>query len=267
LQQTASGAWIQIAGGADINDPSVQGYLKWLRNRYRYTNQGTASGGWSASYWYYRWSSSKAYLFLRAAGVAPAPGNIGLGDIGALPAASAPACSTREIHRDPAADARVALFGAGGAGYYSAQPKDFYYDYGYSILGYQCADGSYACNSAPGTWEAYSRDSYALLVLQRSVGGACVDADNDGECDGGDEGAPILLCDANLDGKITTTDLNAVYAIVKTKYPVAVPVTPQNEWANYNTSGASANTVDINDFWQCYYVGRGMLPKKYTNVD
>ena len=73
-----------------------------------------------------------------------------------------------------------------------------------------------------------------------------------------------MLCDANLDGNVTTTDLNAVYAIVKSKYPVAVAVTPANAWANYNTSGASANTIDINDFWQCYYVGRGMLPKKYT---
>ena len=64
-----------------------------------------------------------------------------------------------------------------------------------------------------------------------------------------------MLCDANLDGNVTMTDLNAVYAIVKSKYPVAVAVTPANAWANYNTNGASANTIDINDFWQCYYVG------------
>jgi hypothetical protein len=37
-QQTASGTWIQIVGGATLNDPSVQGYLEWQRNRYRYTN-------------------------------------------------------------------------------------------------------------------------------------------------------------------------------------------------------------------------------------
>ena len=97
---------------------------------------------------------------------------------------------------------------------------------------------------------------WALLVLQRSTGGVDSPAD---------EQASALLCDANLDGKVTTTDLNAVYAIVKSKYPVAVAVTPANAWANYNTSGASANTIDINDFWQCYYGGRGMLPKKYTD--
>ena len=65
------------------------------------------------------------------------------------------------------------------------------------------------------------------------------------------------------------TDLNALYAIVKgkkAKYPVALPLTSANAWANYNTNGASANTIDINDFWQCYYVARGMLPKKYTAV-
>jgi len=171
------------------------------------------------------------------------------------------------MHRDSAADARIALFGAGGAGYYSGQPKDFYYDYAYEIMRRQQSTGQYTDSLGSGSWNQYSRQSYALLVLQRSVGGGCVDANNDGKCDGGDEGAPILLCDANSDGNITTSDLNAVYAIVKSKYPVAVPVTTQNAWANYTTSGASANTIDINDFWQCYYVGRGMLPKKYTTVD
>ena len=93
------------------------------------------------------------------------------------------------------------------------------------------------------------------------------DSNNDGKCDennGGNEGAPILLCDANVDGYITMSDLNAIYALIRSKYPVATTVTPANAWANYSSNGASASTIDINDFWQCYYVGRGMLPKKYT---
>jgi hypothetical protein len=269
LQQTASGTWIQIVGGADINNADVQGYLKWLRNRYRYSNLGGAGAGWP-SYWYYLWSSSKAFLFLRAAGIAPSAGNIGVNDIGTLPAANAPVCAQREVHRTPATDERIALFGAGGAGYYAGQAQDFYYDYAYEIMRRQQATGQYTDAFSSSSWNTYSRQSYALLVLQRSVGGGCADANNDGVCDGdggGEEGAPILLCDANSDGNITTSDLNAVYAIVKSKYPHAVPVTPENAWANYTTNGASANTIDINDFWQCYYVGRGMAPKKYTTVD
>ena len=66
-----------------------------------------------------------------------------------------------------------------------------------------------------------------------------------------------------MDRGITLSDLRAIYAILSTKYPVAVPVTPQNEWANYSSTGASANTIDINDFWQCYWVSTGKLAKKY----
>ena len=42
-QQTASGLWGQIIGGADLNDPSVQGFLHWLVNRYNYTTTGAAN--------------------------------------------------------------------------------------------------------------------------------------------------------------------------------------------------------------------------------
>jgi len=92
--------------------------------------------------------------------------------------------------------------------------------------------------------------------------------DGEGECDGGDDqGVPIFLCDANLDGEVTKSDVNAPCALVKRKrarYPMVLPLAEANAWANYNDSGASANTIDINDFWQCYDVARGMLPKKYT---
>ncbi len=266
LQQTGSGTWIQIVGGADINDASVQGYLKWLRNRYRYSNLGGAGDGWS-SYWYYLWTTSKAMLFLRAAGVTPAAGNIGVNDFGTLPSGSAPACSEREVHRNPATDARVALFGAGAAGFYAGQPTDFYYDFAYEIMRRQQASGQYTDNFGSSSWNVYSRQSYALLVLQRSVGGGCVDANKNGICDSeeGNEGAPILLCDANSDGNVTSSDLNAIYALIRRDGPVtSVPVTLANSWANYASTGASANTIDVNDFWQCYYVARGMLPKKYV---
>lgn len=184
LQQTASGTWIQLVGGADLNDANVQAYLRWLYNRYRYTNPGSNAldAFWGSSHWYYLWSSTKAYEFLQSSGVTPNAGNLKPGDLGTLPAADAPACAERQIHRDPAADARVALFGPGAAGYYQ-ETKDWYYDYAYTILGYQCASGEYACNGAPGYWNSYSRQAYALLVLQRSVGGGCIDTDGDGVCD------------------------------------------------------------------------------------
>ena len=76
-----------------------------------------------------------------------APGNIGPSNIGLLPAASAPACDYRQLHRDTATDPRVPLFGAGGPGYYSLEPPRVYYDAAYTVLSYQCADGFYGCNS------------------------------------------------------------------------------------------------------------------------
>ena len=194
IQQTASGTWIQMVGGADLNDASVQGYLKWMRNRYRYTNPGGADAGWGSSHWYYMWSSSKAFLFLRGANTAPAAGNIGVDDIGVLPAASAP-CVRRATGctvirwRTRASASSAAMARATMA----VQPQaDFYYDFAYTILGYQCADGSYACNSAPGYWNQYCAPApgcAAWCCSGRSVAAAWT-LNKDGKCDVGDSPAP-----------------------------------------------------------------------------
>jgi hypothetical protein len=283
LQQTSSGMWVQLLGGANVNSPGVQAYMRWLRNHYRWQDLDNMGNSWpSYSYYYYLWSSMKGLLTIQEGGIAPNAGNLGANSFGTLAPGSDPdpgdtlagTCAVRQVHKDPATVTRPAVFGAGGAGFYSAQAQTTYFDYAHTLLGYQCADGNFNCNGAPGSWQnGAERMGWALLVLQRSTGGACADANNDGKCDeegggGGNEGAPILLCDANLDGKVTQTDLNTLYAMVKgkkAKYPMVLPLTSTNAWANYNSSGASANTVDINDFWQCYYVARGMLAKKFTN--
>ncbi|MBI3155299.1 MAG: thrombospondin type 3 repeat-containing protein [Burkholderiales bacterium] len=148
---------------------------------------------WSgASYWYYLWSSFKGMELMRNAGIAPNPGNIGPDDLGILPPAAAPACPQRQDRKLPASYARVPSFGAGAAGIYGDYPAGQYFDYAHQIIGHQCWDGSlpvngndgyFQCNGAPGAWNAYSLQSYALLVLQRATGGACVDSDGDGVCD------------------------------------------------------------------------------------
>ena len=40
LQQTASGIYIQLFGGADVNDSNVQAYMEWIKNHYRYSGSG-----------------------------------------------------------------------------------------------------------------------------------------------------------------------------------------------------------------------------------
>jgi hypothetical protein len=189
LQQTASGLWGQIIGGADLNDDGVQAYLRWLRGRYSYDSIASANGGWSLSYFYYMWSSSKAYQFIEESGVAPEAGNVTTEDLGTLPPDAAPAFAGRLVHRDPAADARVPGFGAEGPGYYAdpAETPRWYYDYAYTLLTLQNPmTGQFLPPANHGIWNQFAAQAYSLLVLERSVGGGCNDTDGDGVCDAED---------------------------------------------------------------------------------
>ena len=196
LQQTASGVYIQLFGGSNVNTPSVQNYIEWLRNRYRWQDLDNLGNSWPGnSYWYYLWSSFKGMELIRNSGIGATGSNLDPADLGTLPAASAPACVVRQVNKDPDSLARVPSFGAGAAGYYTGYPVGQYFDYAHQILGHQCYDGSlpiagsdgaFQCNSAPGAWNNYSRQAYALLVLQRATGGGCVDSDGDGICDSED---------------------------------------------------------------------------------
>lgn len=192
-QQTASGTWIQLVGGANVNDPDVQRYLNWALNRYRYTDiNGNAWSG--SSFYYYLWSSSKAYEFIENSGVEPSAGNVGPEDFGQLDPAAAPACASRQVHLDPATAPRPALFGPGGAGYYDdpAETPRIYFDYAHRLLSVQNNTGLYA---GPGAWNNYARQAYSILVLARSTGGGCIDTDGDGVCDADDN----CVADPNQD--------------------------------------------------------------------
>ena len=164
---------------------------------------------------------------------------------------------------------QVPLFGSGGAGYYGAEAKDFYFDYAYTILGYQCANGHYSCNGAPGRWNEYSRQAYALLVLLRSVGGGCIDSDKDGICDSdeNDEEVEALYCDYDSDGKVELSDAKQIARIITGLPLLTTPLTPKNQWANYANTGRSAEVIDANDFWQCWYAAYGRLPPKYYTIN
>lgn len=182
-QQTASGLWGQLVTGApvNINDVGIQGYLQWLQNRYRYSDHSAPSNGnWVKSYYYYFWSFSKGMGYLEDQGIAPTAGNIGPLDIGTLPA---DALLNRELQRDPAVVARSPIFGPGGVGYYVdvLEPARWYFDLASTLLEQQDAAGEFG----PGMdfWNDCSSQAYAILVLERSLGGGCIDTDGDGICD------------------------------------------------------------------------------------
>ena len=236
LQQTSSGIYIQIFGGANVNSPMVQQYMQWVNNRYRWQDLDNLGNSWSgSSYWYYLWSSFKGMELIRKSGVASDPGKLTGDSYGKLPAISAPACTVRQENKIPADVTRPASFGAGGVGYYTGEPKGQYFDYAHQILGHQCTAaqgnlGYFGCNAAPGAWNGYSQQSYALLVLQRATGGGCVDSDGDGICDSvdncpnvpnpdqkdsnrngiGDACDIVARCDANKDGAIDQLDLTLI---------------------------------------------------------
>ncbi|WP_088280813.1 hypothetical protein [Ideonella sp. A 288] len=238
LQQTASGIYIQLFGGANINTPMVQNYMQWVKNRYRWQDLSNLGNFWPGqSMGYYMWSSFKAMELLRQAGVPPSAGNIGPNDFGTLPAANAPACDVRQVNKEPATFARPAVFGAGAVGFYAGEPKGQYFDYAHQLISMQCANGSFTCTGFPGSWgDSFntSHNSYALLVLQRSTGGGCVDTDGDGVCDTEDncpavpnpgqentygdargdacEPRPIVSCDIDGDRDVDSIDVNAVRA-------------------------------------------------------
>ena len=201
LQQTASGAWIQLVGGANLNDSDEQKYLRWLYHRYRYTDMGGTDPFWgNMTYGYYLWSSAKAYTFLEDSGVPAAPGNLSPDDLGTLAPGSAPAWGGRETHINPATAPRPALFGAGGAGYYNEpeEPARWYFDYAYTLINRQTAAGRF---NTLGPWNDIVEQSYYILVLSRSVGGGCLDGDEDGICDSEDNCPAVDNADqADADG-------------------------------------------------------------------
>ncbi|MBS0366364.1 MAG: hypothetical protein JSR67_11155 [Proteobacteria bacterium] len=246
LQQTASGAFVQLLGGGNVNTPMVQGYMRWVYDHYRYTDIGGVNGAgnlynsWPYTYFYYLWSSFKGMEFIAQQGIAPSAGNLGITSYGTLAPASAPACTDRQLHRDPATVQRVPIFGAGGAGFYSAESQTQYFDFAYSILSYQCADGSFFCSAAAQAggatnpsgqgWARWDTQSYGLLVLQRATG--------------------VVLPTATL-----TTD------IANTTVGTTVHLT----WGSQNANSCAATGGTAGDGWTGNALAAsGMLPVKET---
>lgn len=196
-QQTASGTWLQLLGtGKNINNAAIQGYLRWLQNAYNY-DINTAYESWPSAYLYYLWSSSKAYVLMENAGVPPSVGNIGPASMGTLPVVSSGGYN-REANRSPLTDPQVPLRGSNGAGWYSATTAGWYYDYAYRLMSVQAASGFFP-NPQGSFWSpgpVVADHAYAILVLQRAVGGIVV----------------ISKCDANVDGAITKADLAIISA-------------------------------------------------------
>jgi hypothetical protein len=199
-QQTASALWCTLLGGADVNDATAQGFLSWAKTNYNYQTIYAAYNHWTMSYYYYLWSSSKAYTLMQESGVPTSPAHVDYTELGTLPnaAITLDRADFRLANRDYLTDVDARIGGQAGkyAHYLDQLIKPlWYYDYAYTLMTQQDANGRFTATSMRnngqtainhGCWNTIACQSYAILVLERALGGACIDTDDDGICDSDD---------------------------------------------------------------------------------
>jgi hypothetical protein len=160
---TASGIWCYRLAQVPAGDPRVQAAMAWTRNDYAYAELPRNDLWAGTSDFYHLWALTKAMAV---------SSDDGLG--GALYAEAF-------ADRDP-----------GALGYPEEAPSQ-YFDVAYSLLQWQDANGAWGTGfggSVQG-WSPMSSHGYAVLTLERSLGGVCLDPDGDGLC-GFDDNCPDL---------------------------------------------------------------------------
>ncbi len=151
---TASGVWCYRISGRDASDDQVQNALRWLRDNYQYERQ---TNWWQHSFYYYLWAAAKG-LTVSAGDAAADPDDVFSGDIGGT--------------RDPGSDG------------FPEEPASWYYDFAHLLTSEQSANGSWPTNrpNGSGGQDIVADTGFACLVLERSLGGVCLDLDEDGLC-------------------------------------------------------------------------------------
>jgi hypothetical protein len=148
LSMSASGLWTARIVGLPPEDAGVQRSLSWLRGQYTYQ--------WdNASRFYYLWAAAKG---LEVTG--PSAGALSAADIGG--------------QRNPVADG------------YPEEVREWYYDFAWWLTENQRLDGSWCVSEGRDCRNRMAATAYGCLVLERSLGGVCID-DEDGDFDCGVE--------------------------------------------------------------------------------
>jgi hypothetical protein len=156
---TSSGIWCYRLSQVPAGDPRVQAALGWTRQNYTYD---TMVGPWTGtSDYYYLWAVTKARAVSAADGLGGALYAEAFGDL------------------DP-----------GALGYPEESPSQFF-DAAYTLLQWQDANGAWGTGFGGSIrgWSQMSSHGFAMLTLERSLGGVCLDLDEDGFC-GLDDNCP-----------------------------------------------------------------------------
>ena len=157
---SATGVWGYRLAGLPTGDDRVQRAMGWLRDNYHYDN--THFTAHDTSYYYYAWALSKALEVTVDDGSGEFLFADGVGGV-----------------RDSAADG------------YPEEPVGWYYDFAWFLTERQNEDGSW-CDAdtqgvRPKCWRYESATIFAILTLERSLGGVCFfDDDVDGICEAED---------------------------------------------------------------------------------
>ena len=152
---TASGIWCYRISGVAASDERVQRSLGWLQNNYQYDRQ---TNWWQNSFYYYLWAAAKGLATSVDDGLL-GPDGIFEDDIGGV--------------RNPDDDG------------FPEEPASWYYDMAYLLTSEQSAGGSWPTQRANGSngRDVTADTGFACLVLERSLGGVCLDLDEDGLCE------------------------------------------------------------------------------------
>ena len=152
---TASGLWCYRLSGLPQANGQVQRAMTWLRNNYAYDRQ---ANWWQNSYYYYLWASAKGLEVSHRPDGAEGDGNLYAEDVGGS--------------RDPIADG------------FEDEPRGWYYDFAWQLVTSQSGDGSWPVRRGNGSHghNQTADSAFAILVLERSLGGVCVDEDEDEIC-------------------------------------------------------------------------------------
>ncbi|MEZ4436144.1 MAG: prenyltransferase/squalene oxidase repeat-containing protein [bacterium] len=159
---TASGLWCYRLAQVPAADPRAQRALGWMRQNYTYDRM---IGGFTpTSTFYYFWAAEKALSVSEDDGLGGA------------------------LYAEAFGDRNPAALG------YPEEPPTHYFDYAYTLLQWQNpANGEWGnmFGGSPSGWSQQSSHGFAILTLERSLGGVCLDVDEDGLC-GVDDNCPEI---------------------------------------------------------------------------
>ena len=154
-QMTAAGLFTARMSGIECTDEAAQRSMIWFRDNYTYQNNRPIQH-WDDAYFYYLWGASDAW-------------------------------STCDFEHDPAGDDFVFSSDIGGirdpeVDGFPEEDARWFYDFAWWLIHDRLNESGQFINNF-GSWNAAVDHCYAVLVLERSTGNACVDVDEDEICE------------------------------------------------------------------------------------